>query len=262
MGSSLRQRNILSSLTSAKMSYTIRWLAPLVLCLSFRQAPLPLIKPQRLTAAQVPPGLKLPGKLLEAWRWQDAQGENVLLITRTPVRPEAKPKALDEEWHTELYARQYIRQAAGYQELWRLYDTNRYCWGDMELGPLSGATTITDLDTDGVSETTLVYKISCRTDVSPAEMKLIMHEGQKKYALRGSMIQLANYPTQAEKQKQLNKPLCCISKVPALTPNQYYPREGLYESEKEFAAAPPAFLAFARQQWRRWRTHDLFEPLN
>ena len=244
------------------MKFTVRGLALLIGSASFGWVlPAPVIKAQRLTAAQVPPELKLPGKLLEAWRWQDAAGENVLLISRTPVRMEAKPKALDEEWHTELYARQFVRQSGGYQELWRLYDANRYCWGDMELGPLAQATTITDLNADGISETTLVYKISCRTDVSPAEMKLIMHEGAKKYALRGSMIQLINYPTKAEKQKQINKPLCCTANAPAMTPNQSYRGEGLYETDKEFATAPPAFLAFARQQWRRWRTRDFFEPL-
>lgn len=241
------------------MKTTALSLALLLLGAGPPQPPAPT--PKRLTARQVPTELKLPGKLLEAWQWQDANGDNVLLISRTPVQPEAKPKALDEEWHTELYARQFIYRNGHYQELWRLYDANRYCWGDIELGPLAKATTITDLDSNGVSETTLVYKISCRTDVSPAQMKLVMHEGTKKYALRGSMIQLLNYPTAAEKQRQRNKPLCCTTKAPAMTPNQYYPGEGMYETEQEFAAAPPAFLAYARQQWQRWRTQDLFAPL-
>lgn len=234
-------------------------LIPLLLSVGRPQPP--VSKPIRLTVSQVPKDLKLPGKLLEAWRWQDSNGENILLISRTPVRPEVKPKALDEEWYTELYARQFIHRNGRYQELWRLYDANRYCYGDIELGPLAKATTITDLDGNGLSETTLVYKISCRTDVSPAQMKLVMHEGAKKYALRGSMIQLLNYPTVAEKERQRNKPLCCTTKAPAMTPNQYYPGEGLYETEQEFATAPAVFLSYARQQWKRWRTQDLFEPL-
>ena len=232
----------------------------LLLSVAFRPAPVPT--PERLSAAQVPATLKLPGKLLEAWRWRDANGENILLISRTAARPEAKMKNLEHERYTELYARQYVSQGEpNYRELWRLYDANRYCWGDMELGPLPGATAVTDLDHDGYTETTLLYKLSCRTDTSPAAMKLVMHEGTAKYALRGQMVQLANHTSPAEKAQAKARKLCCGDQVNPKADDAYLQYEGLYQSEKDFAAAPPAFLAFARQQWRQWRTKDNFEPL-
>lgn len=234
----------------------------MLLSVAIRQAPAPTPKPELLAAAQVPAALKLPGKLLEAWRWRDANGENLLLISRTATRPEPKTKYMDEERYTELYARQYVSQGgAVYRELWRLYDANRYCWGDMELGPLPGATAITDLDHDGYTETMLLYKLSCRTDTSPANMKLVMHEGTAKYALRGQMTQLANHASPAERARAKARKLCCGDQVNPKADDAYLQYEGLYQNEKDFADAPPAFLAFAREQWRKWRTKDSFEPL-
>lgn len=31
----------------------------------------------------------------------------------------------------------------------------------------------------------VAYRLSCRGDVSPSELKIIMHEGTRKYAIRG-----------------------------------------------------------------------------
>ncbi len=46
--------------------------------------------------------------------------------------------------------------------------------------------TVTDVDADGVAEIAFLCKLSCRSDVSPARLKLIMYEGAQKYAIRGS----------------------------------------------------------------------------
>ena len=49
---------------------------------------------------------------------------------------------------------------------------------------IKNAAVVTDLDQDGIAETTVQYKLACRSDVSPALMKLVMHEGETKYAHR------------------------------------------------------------------------------
>lgn len=167
-------------------------------------------------------------------------------------------KDLDEARQAELHIRQYVRRNGLYQELWRLQDAVRECPVDLTLSPLPGATSITDLDNDGQTETTVLYRLACRGDVSPAQLKLIMREGKAKYALRGQMIQLAGHATKAEQQKVLAKPLCCADNIKE-TDDNYLQLEGLYQNEKDFATAPPAFLAYARQQWRRWRAKDTFE---
>jgi len=84
-----------------------------------------------------------------------------------------------------------------------------------------------------------------------------MREGKAKYALRGQMIQLANYPTKDEQKKVLAKPVCCSDQIKS--PDDYALFEGLYQNENEFASAPPAFLVYARQQWRKWRMKDSFD---
>ncbi len=48
--------------------------------------------------------------------------------------------------------------------------------------------TITDLDDNGIAESTFLYKLRCRSDVSPVQLKLIMHQGKEKYALRGETL--------------------------------------------------------------------------
>ena len=53
------------------------------------------------------------------------------------------------------------------------------CWAGTERS-------ITDLDSDGIAESTFLYKLSCRSDISPARLKLIMHKGAAKYAMRGT----------------------------------------------------------------------------
>ncbi|MCX7877980.1 MAG: hypothetical protein N2510_04975, partial [Ignavibacteria bacterium] len=53
---------------------------------------------------------------------------------------------------------------------------------------INGSLGITDVDNNGTGESTFLYRISCRGDVSPEGLKLIMHEGKNKYAIRGNML--------------------------------------------------------------------------
>jgi hypothetical protein len=207
---------------------------------------------------KLPVEIQLPaGKLIEAKQWTDTNGQNLLVILRTPERT-VPSKDMDEARQAELHVRQYVRHNGLYQELWRLQDAVRECPVDLTLGPLPGATSITDLDNDGQTETTVLYRLACRGDVSPAQLKLIMREGKMKYALRGQMIQLLNYSSKDEQKKMLAKPICCADNIKP-TDTNYEQLEGLYQNEKDFATAPPSFLVYARQQWRRWRMKDTFE---
>ncbi|MDF7814529.1 hypothetical protein [Hymenobacter sp. YC55] len=208
---------------------------------------------------KIPAEIQLPaGKLVEAKKWTDANGQNLLFVVRTPERPEPlSAEGMEAGRRAELYVRQYTSRNSRYQELWRLQDAVENCIVDITLATLPGSTTITDLDNDGHTETTILYRLACRGDVSPANLKLIMREGKAKYALRGEMIQLLNHGTKEEQKRAANKPLCCADGVKPT--DDYSQLEGLYQNEKEFATAPPAFLAYARQQWRRWRASDRFE---
>ena len=69
-----------------------------------------------------------------------------------------------------------------------MYDYTK-CFGvDWFTGFVPKATTITDLDNDGIAEISLPYVLICRGGMDPGEMKIIMYEGSTKYALRGSTM--------------------------------------------------------------------------
>lgn len=200
--------------------------------------------------ASVPSRLKYRGKLVEAWQWKDALGENILLLTlSTPVK--SKPGQYDEVTATqELFAYNFIKNDTGYRTLWRINDLVKDCEFDLSCGFLKGSTSITDLDKNGIAETAVQYKLACRSDVSPAAMKLIMHQDSVKYALRGSMwVQLSDTDkfTLTESDANLEKI------VPA---KDDFERDlqtfGRYQSEKDFVNAPAPFIVFARKQWIRF----------
>ena len=214
-------------------------------------------KVENLSAAQLPALEKPPGELLEAKRWTDALGENVLVICRT--KPVSKPETdvnMEESTSVKLFARQYVRAGRGqYQELWRLQDGIEDCPFDLDLGPLPGSTSITDLDHDGQTETTLVYKLACRSDVSPSDLKLIMREGKTKYALRGyTVVQYDSVPL----LQRVPANACCLDTISKAQLEEHYElAAGRYENERDFRGAPQEFLGFARAHWRRWVTRDL-----
>lgn len=234
------------------------------------------LQPVAVAATEVPAAQRLPGKLLEAWRWQDANGENLLVVYRSniPSRNERRAQA-DPAWRkkladpatvtsaeddgrgAQLLVRQYVRKQGAYTELWRLQDSVADCPVDLILGPASNSTTVTDLDHNGQSETTVVYALGCRGDVSPDDLKLVMHEGAAKYTLRGfTVVQFDSIPA---RQRQPTNP-CCLGQLSKTQLAKLYdgPTEaymGRYFSEADFNGKPN-FLRFARSQWQRYSVFD------
>lgn len=207
---------------------------------------------QPLTLAQLPAALRPVGKLLEAWRWMDANGENTLVASRTVVAGSAD---VSDARTARLLVRQSVRHGGSYQQLWQLQDAVADCPVDLWLGLLPGSLRVTDLDHNGRTETTVLYGLACKGDISPLELKLIMHEGAAKYALRGTAIEMAGGPDDVARSARMAAgPVCCAQPQADSDPD-YRRYEGQYDSEKDFVNAPPAFLAFAQRQWRRGRTH-------
>ena len=234
------------------------------------------LQPVAVAAAEVPAAQRLPGKLLEAWRWQDSNGENLLVVYRSniPSRNERRAQA-DPAWRkkladpatvtsaeddgrgAQLLVRQYVRKQGAYTELWRLQDSVADCPVDLILGPAPHSTTVTDLDHNGQSETTVVYALGCRGDVSPDDLKLVMHESAAKYALRGfTVVQFDSIPA---RQRQPTNP-CCLGQLSKTHLAKLYdgPTEaymGRYFSEADFKGKPD-FLRFARSQWQQYSVFD------
>lgn len=210
------------------------------------------IEPVKGTAADLPATLRLKGAVQEIWKWTDNSGENLLITTAVaPYNDKQVVEQYGEAGQSaELYAFHYIKRPDGqYEQLWMLTDAEKGCPFDLTCGFVKDAVSITDLDADGIAETTVLYKLACRSDVSPAAMKLIMHEGSVKYALRGIM-----WYGMPDAEFSVTEADANLETLPGYkgTDDEYMKTFGRYESEKDFAAAPPQFLSHARQQWIRF----------
>ena len=178
---------------------------------------------RRLSARELPAGLSYRGSVEAARRWTDRGGDNLLLLTRT-----GEAASVDRDGarviSRELHAYHFVRQGSGFRLLWQVADYVRDCDVDIVLAYAPGSLQVTDVDADGIAESSFVYQLACMGGMDPADMKLILHEGAVKYAIRGStdLRDLGfDYPP------------------PAMRPDSALQRV-------------PLLRAFAVQQWRRF----------
>ena len=208
------------------------------------------IEATKVDAGQVPSTLRFRGKPYEVWQWKDSLGDNLLIATLVDAYNDKQKNEYDEEGQTaELHAFHYVKKDGDYKLLWKISDAEKACPFDITCGFIKNGITVTDLDKDGIAETTVPYKLACRSDVSPADMKIVMHEDTVKYALRGLMwvrasesdlftvtddnANLESLPKKKDEYEQLMQSF------------------GRYQNEKEFATAPPEFLKYAKDQWMK-----------
>ncbi|MBU4354676.1 MAG: hypothetical protein KJ822_04950 [Proteobacteria bacterium] len=177
----------------------------------------------------LPQEIRYKGKVVAGARWLDKKGENLLLLCETgsfnsPVPPNSKENPY-QEWGraAEFHSYHYLKAREHYTLLWKLFDQVKICPFDLDAAFLPNSLTITDLDANGIAESTFLYKLACRSDLSPAQLKLIMHEGKEKYALRGETL----VPT-GDPDKKLG---------------------GQKAIDPAFGRAPKVFLDHALQQW-------------
>jgi hypothetical protein len=171
--------------------------------------------------ADLPKGVVIEGRIVEAVRFRDAGGENLVVFSEGEER-ETAPDARSQE----IFGAQYVLGGERPRRLWLLTDFVRDCGFDVTAGFLPGSMTITDLDADGVAEVTIVYRLACRSDVSPSTQKLIMREGQEKYAIRGTTVIRLD-------------PLAL-------------PYGGEIAMDRSFSRAPESFRRFALAEWQRY----------
>ena len=210
-------------------------------------APAQQLEPVKGTADDIPAAIKVKGAVQEVWKWTDNLGENLLITSRvTPFDDKAKNEYGEKGQTAELHAFHYARNDGDYRQLWVMGDKEKACPFDITCEFLKDAISITDLDADGTAETTLQYKLACRSDVSPAMMKLVMHEGETKYALRGLM-----WYGMGEAKFEVTTDNANLEKLPGYkgTEDEYLKTFGRYESEKDFIGAPQEFIAHARNRW-------------
>jgi hypothetical protein len=171
----------------------------------------------------VPATFKRAGRVVQALRYTDRTGTYTVLATQSGPAPDPAAQASDGQ-RADLYAYQY--PASGPASTWQLHDFVADCPLDLAAEFRPKGLTVTDLDQDGTAEVWLVYRTTCRGDVSPSTQKIIMHEGAQKYAVRGtSRIAIGNGQHDG----------------------------GTYVLDAAWQAAPVAFRQHAAQLWQQHR---------
>ncbi|MFT3706857.1 MAG: hypothetical protein QM817_04240 [Archangium sp.] len=149
----------------------------------------------------------------------DKTGEHVVKFELTAP----KSKKVDDDMY-ERSRLLTVVHTIGKKEVWRAKDFVEKCEFDLALDFVDGSIEVTDLDDDGEAEISFLYKLGCRSDVSPLGTKLLMYEGATKYALRGDSRERVG-----EKEFM----------------------GGQFKADPAFDKAPKQFLPFASTQWKK-----------
>lgn len=185
---------------------------------------------ENIDSTQFPNEIKYQGNIKNAVRWRDKQGENIVITTETGIYKKENIERLnDTSRDAELFAYHYLIKDNKVTPSWKVYDFILDCEVDVFASFIKNSFNITDLDNNGIAEVWLMYKTTCTGDVSPSNMKIIMYEGNKKYAMRGT-----------------NKSLIGIDENGK---NSYM--GGEYKFDEEFNKSKKVFKDFAVNLWNK-----------
>ena len=188
-----------------------------------------------LAPAAVPASLKHAGRVVQALRYTDRTGTYYVLATQAGPAPQPAPTATDDAQRADLYAYQYPASGPTPLPGWQVHDFVADCPVDLQARFRPHGLSVTDLDQNGTAEVWLVYRTVCRGDVSPSSQKIIMYEGARKYAVRGT------------------------SRI-SVGSGQY--AGGTYALDAALQAAPAAFRQHAAQLWQQHLAEDPGEDLS
>jgi hypothetical protein len=185
------------------------------------------ISMKQLDLTKLPKGIKYEGKIKTAVRWVDSLDDNIVILTETGIYQSKKFKHECDGGDAELFAYHYIVKGDSAFQTWRVYDFISDCPVDIEAKFIKNSFQVTELNKDGVSEIWIMYKTACHGDVSPCDMKIIMYQGQQKFAIRGQNRVFGGTDDRGKKS--------------------YI--GGDYKYDKAFADGPKEFLEFAKKLW-------------
>lgn len=196
----------------------------IVLLCSFNSFSQDKITTTNINPKDLPKGITYKGNIKTAVRWTDKLGDNIVITSETGEFTSKKEEPTDDFREAALYAYHYIIEKDSIKLNWKVSDFVKDCPFDIEANFIKNTFQVTDINNDGVAEVWLMYKILCTSDVSPAEMKIIMYEGQQKYAMRGQ-----------NKVKVSDKDFM----------------GGEYKFDIAFMNAPESYRTFAKKLWNK-----------
>lgn len=171
--------------------------------------------------------MKYEGEIKNAVKWTDKLGENFVILTETGKYLNKKMKHETDGLDAELFAYHYIVSHDSIKQTWKVYDNITDCPVDIETSFIKNTFQVTDFNNDGIAEIWLMYKTVCRGDVSPCDMKIIMYQGQQKFAMRGQN-RVYNETQENGKKHYIG---------------------GEYQFDQTFKTGPKEFREFAKKLW-------------
>lgn len=166
-------------------------------------------------------GLMHEGSFKNLVTWKDQAGEHIVGLSETGIHHSKKFKHESDGADAELFAYHYLVTPEGPKLAWKIYDYINDCPVDIEASFVSPPV-VTDLNKDGIAEIWVIYKTVCHGDVSPLNLKIIMYESSKKFAMRGeTKVQLGEGKTEG----------------------------GNYSFDKAFTDGPKEFRTYAKTLW-------------
>ena len=180
---------------------------------------------KNIDISSLPVNLNYQGNITNSVRWKDKMGDNIVIATESGVyKSPVKIEGMEGEMgkNAEVSAYHFLIQNETPIQLWKMNDYEKDCMFDVEANFIENTFEITDLNNNGIAETWLMYVTTCTSDVSPKNMKIIMYEGQQKYAMRGN------------------------SKV-RINENEY--TGGDYIFDEAFLNSPEVFRTHAKSKW-------------
>ncbi len=153
----------------------------LLMLLTIAQLSFAQIKLVKLDKKSIPASINYVGKIINAVRYTDDEGEHIIVTTETG---ETTTKGAEDGYRDmALYAYSY-KIIEGQQTLsWLVHDFVKECPVDIKANYIPNTFAVTDLNKDGKAEVWLMYTTVCHGDVSPSNMKIIMSEGIKNMLL-------------------------------------------------------------------------------
>lgn len=179
-----------------------------------------------VTKDGIPKGIAVESKIEKAVTWTDKNGENFAIFSRR----ETTKKSKDETLESGYLDVKHVVMGEPPKVLRHVKDQVEKCDADMLVEFRDAALELTDLDKDGIGELTFAYALTCASDMTPAELKLLTIENGDKYILRGW--------TRMEAQGT-NKP-----------------SGGEFTVDPSFKSGPPAFFEHAKASWLKVRPHS------
>lgn len=182
---------------------------------------------EKIDSTQFPKPIKYEGFIKNAVRWKDKLGDNIVITTETGYHINNKFKHETDGSDAELFAYHYIISGNQAKRTWQVYDYISDCPVDLVVAFIKDTFQVTDLNNDGTAEIWMMYKMVCHGDVSPSEMKIIMYEGNTKYAMRGENKVQVGVSDNGEKQFE----------------------GGSFKFDENFKKGPKVFIEFAQKLW-------------